>query len=83
MDNVTTADEHVPHAEHGHDGHHELSFLQSYVFSLDHKVIGIQYAITAMLAKKADQLAAVFGDWNSELRIAQVLQANRAAERSC
>ncbi len=47
MENVTTA-EHVAHAEHGHEAH-ELSFLQAYVFSQDHKVIGIQYAITAML----------------------------------
>jgi len=44
---VTTA-EHVEHEEHGHD-EHELSFLQTYVFSQDHKVIGIQYAVTAML----------------------------------
>ena len=47
MENVTTA-EHVAHAEHGHE-EHELSFLQTYVFSQDHKVIGIQYAVTAML----------------------------------
>ena len=47
MENVTTA-EHVAHAEHAH-AEHELSFLRAYVFSVDHKVIGIQYAITAML----------------------------------
>lgn len=47
MENVTTA-EHVAHAEHGHE-EHELSFWQAYIFSLDHKVIGIQYAITALL----------------------------------
>ena len=47
MENVTTA-EHVAHAEHGHEAH-ELSFLQAYVFSQDHKVIGIQYAITALM----------------------------------
>ena len=47
MENVTTAEQ-IAHAEHGHEAH-ELSFLQSYVFSQDHKVIGIQYAITAML----------------------------------
>ena len=47
MDNVATADQ-VAHADHGHDAH-ESTFLQTYVFSLDHKVIGIQYAITAML----------------------------------
>ena len=28
--------------DHGHE-HHELGFLRSYVFSTDHKVIGIQY----------------------------------------
>ena len=36
------------HAEaHGHD-HHEQSFWQKYVFSTDHKVIGIQYGVTAL-----------------------------------
>ena len=43
MDNVATA-EHA-HAEHDH----ELGFWQKYVFSQDHKVIGIWYAITALL----------------------------------
>src|SRR5437870_13159832 len=28
--------------------HHELGFWRKYVFSTDHKVIGIQYLITAM-----------------------------------
>jgi len=30
------------------DHHHELSFWRKYVFSVDHKVIGIQYGITAL-----------------------------------
>jgi len=47
LENVTTAEQ-IAHAEHGHE-EHELSFLQTYVFSQDHKVIGIQYAVTAML----------------------------------
>lgn len=34
---------------HGHEHHEELSFIRRYVFSLDHKVIGIQYGITALL----------------------------------
>ncbi len=34
------------HAEHG--GHEELSFLRRYVFSQDHKVIGIQYGFTSL-----------------------------------
>ena len=39
-------------AEHDHHseahGHHEQSFVQKYVFSVDHKVIGIQYTISAL-----------------------------------
>ncbi len=36
------------HAEaHGHD-HHEQSFWQKYIFSTDHKIIGIQYGVTAL-----------------------------------
>ena len=47
MDHVATAEQ-TEHAEHGHE-HHDESFLRTYVFSVDHKVIGIQYAITGML----------------------------------
>jgi cytochrome c oxidase subunit 1 len=33
-----------------HDAHHEeLGFLWKYVFSVDHKVIGIQYAVTGLV----------------------------------
>src|SRR5437762_1621598 len=40
----------VQAAAHGHDPHHdELGFWRQYVFSVDHKVIGIQYAITGLL----------------------------------
>jgi cytochrome c oxidase subunit I len=37
--------------DHGHDdhSHHELGFWQKYVFSTDHKVIGIQYGLTALV----------------------------------
>ena len=40
----------TPHAAH-HEAHHEedLGFLWKYVFSVDHKVIGIQYAVTGLL----------------------------------
>ncbi len=47
MDHVTTA-EHAAHAENAHS-EHDLGFLRTYVFSVDHKVIGIQYAITGLL----------------------------------
>ena len=45
--------EHAHVHPHGHDAHgehhEELGFWRKYVFSLDHKVIGIQYAITGLL----------------------------------
>ncbi len=46
------ASSHAHDAPHGHahdEHHHELGFWQKYVFSTDHKVIGIQYAITGLL----------------------------------
>ncbi|MCP4782264.1 MAG: cytochrome c oxidase subunit I [Fuerstiella sp.] len=33
---------------HGHD-HHELGFIRKYVFSTDHKIIGIQFLVTTLL----------------------------------
>ena len=41
--------EHAVHDDHGHDHHEELGFWRKYVFSVDHKVIGIQYAVTGLL----------------------------------
>ncbi len=35
-------------SEAHHDDHHDLPFWRKYIFSTDHKVIGIQYALTAM-----------------------------------
>src|SRR3984957_13970614 len=47
---MSTASSHaIPHTG-AHDEHHEeLGFLRKYIFSTDHKVIGIQYGITALL----------------------------------
>jgi cytochrome c oxidase subunit 1 len=36
------------HAAH-HDDHHHMSFWQKYIFSVDHKVIGMQYLLTGIL----------------------------------
>ncbi len=35
-------------SHHDHDTHHELPFWKKYIFSTDHKTIGIQYALTAL-----------------------------------
>ena len=40
------ADDHHGHDDHGH--HEDIGFLRSYVFSTDHKIIGIQYGLTAL-----------------------------------
>ncbi len=45
-----TTTEQAAHAEHGHaHAHEDEGFLRTYVFSVDHKVIGIQYAVTGLL----------------------------------
>ncbi|MCA1826262.1 MAG: cbb3-type cytochrome c oxidase subunit I [Myxococcales bacterium] len=44
MSETTTHNGH----DHAHAGHHELPFWRKYIFSVDHKVIGIQYAVTAL-----------------------------------
>src|SRR6185295_5638882 len=37
------------HSEHGTEhAHPELGFVRKYIFSTDHKIIGIQYMLTAM-----------------------------------
>ena len=38
----------TPHDAAHHAHHEETSFWRNYIFSIDHKVIGIQYAITAL-----------------------------------
>ncbi|MEM7350042.1 MAG: cbb3-type cytochrome c oxidase subunit I [Acidobacteriota bacterium] len=37
------------HDDHGHHDDHEESFWRKYVFSTDHKWIGIQYTVTALV----------------------------------
>jgi cytochrome c oxidase subunit 1 len=36
------------HGDHGSHEHHEPGFWSKYIFSTDHKVIGIQYGLTAL-----------------------------------
>jgi cytochrome c oxidase subunit 1 len=52
LDKVATFEAAAHGHTHVHDqehAHHDLGFWRSYVFSLDHKVIGIQYTITSLL----------------------------------
>ena len=42
-----SVDEHG-HADHGDGEHQEEAFIWKYIFSIDHKVIGIQYGLTSL-----------------------------------
>src|SRR5947208_17120108 len=49
MDTPTSVEAH--HEPHAHDAaheHHELGFWRKYIFSTDHKVIGIQYGLCGL-----------------------------------
>src|SRR5687767_10814685 len=45
----TTTVDRTPAWEHEHADAHSLGFLRTYVFSLDHKVIGIQFLFSTLL----------------------------------
>lgn len=45
---MTTATKHA-HDMGDHETHHELGWWRTYIFSIDHKVIGIQYGITSLV----------------------------------
>ena len=64
----STAAPAVSHASHGVDhgghGHHELSFLRKYVFSTDHKVIGMQYLFSCLFTLLVGGLLALMVRWN-------------------
>lgn len=47
MAHQTIDDAHAAH--HHEDHHHELGWWRTYVFSTDHKVIGIQYGLTGLV----------------------------------
>src|SRR5215475_4667970 len=40
---------HGAHAHEEHHEHHEPGFWSKYIFSTDHKIIGIQYGMTSLL----------------------------------
>ena len=49
MDQVSIAEHPAAHDGSHEHAHHEPGFLRKYVFSVDHKVIGIQYTVTSLL----------------------------------
>src|ERR687895_2044976 len=51
--------------DHGHDahGHHELSFVKKYIFSCDHKVIGLQFLFMGLMFLVIGGLLALVVRW--------------------
>jgi len=49
LDHVSTAEHPAVHDGSHEHAHHEQSFLRKWVFSVDHKIIGIQYTVTSLL----------------------------------
>jgi len=48
MSAAATTHDHSHADDHAHD-HHEQSFISKYIFSTDHKMIGIQYGLTGLV----------------------------------
>jgi cytochrome c oxidase subunit 1 len=46
---MTAVHPEVDHGSHHHAHHAEPGFLRKYVFSIDHKVIGVQYTVTSLV----------------------------------
>src|SRR4051812_6740021 len=53
---------HAEHAEH-HAHHEELSFLKKYIFSADHKTIGIQFLFMGLFFMVIGGLLAMLIRW--------------------
>lgn len=45
---ISHAPSHAHTDAHDHAGHHDAGFWRTYIFSTDHKVIGIQYGVTSL-----------------------------------
>src|SRR5690606_4829560 len=56
------ADHHVG-AAHDHGHAHEIGFVRKYIFSMDHKVIGIQFLILSLLLMVVGGLLALAVRW--------------------
>ena len=61
MDTTAGVIEHQHHEEHAH--HPELSFVEKYLFSLDHKIIGIQFMFSSLFFLLVGGLLALLVRW--------------------
>src|SRR3954468_21150154 len=54
---------HATHTNHGHEAHPEVGFLKKYVFSTDHKIIGIQFLFLGLMFMVVGGLLAMLIRW--------------------
>jgi heme/copper-type cytochrome/quinol oxidase subunit 1 len=54
---------HATHTHEGHDAHPEVGFLKKYVFSTDHKIIGIQFLFLGLMFMVVGGLLAMLIRW--------------------
>ncbi len=54
---------HESHGVGGHEAHHELGFLRKYIFSIDHKVISLQFLFTGLVMMIIGGLLAMLIRW--------------------
>lgn len=57
------ADSHEHAHDHGHEHHHDIGFIRKYFFSMDHKVIGIQFLFTSLAFLLVGGLLALAVRW--------------------
>ncbi len=60
---TTLPADHHHAAAHDHAHHHEIGFIRKYVFSMDHKVIGIQFMFTSLIFLLVGGLLALAVRW--------------------
>jgi cytochrome c oxidase subunit I len=53
----------LSHADHGAHAHHEIGFLKKYIFSADHKIIGIQFLFLGLAFMVVGGLLAMLVRW--------------------
>src|SRR5215469_6868417 len=55
--------DHAAHAHGGDHAHHDIGFLRKYIFSTDHKIIGIQFLFLGLIFFVIGGLLAMLVRW--------------------
>src|SRR4051794_33178838 len=61
--NAVSSASHAHADSHGHAAHHDPGFLRKYIFSIDHKIIGIQFLFLGLMFMVVGGLLAMLIRW--------------------